>query len=77
MEHFISVCAERGNRCVLAGKVRLDEAMTFLSTEELAGEKKEDCVLIFNGYRDMDSPYSRNESSLDKFSTIFIDCDNP
>lgn len=77
MEHFISVCAERGNRCAVAGKVKLEEAIEFLSTEKLAGESKEDCVLIFNGYNDAEERYSRCESKLNRFSTVFIDCDNP
>ena len=78
MEHFISVCAERGNRCSIAGKVELGEAMTFLSTEALAGEEKSDCVLIFNGYKNTtNQTYARNERELDLFSTIFIDVDNP
>lgn len=77
MKHYISVCAERGNRCSVAGKVELEEAMKFLSTEELAGEDKSNSVLIFNGYKDEAGTYQRHERELDRFSTIFIDVDNP
>ena len=76
-KHYISVCASRGNHCAVAGKVELGEAMKFLSLPEMAGERKEDCVLIFNGYSDTEGHYSRLENELTKFSTIFIDADNP
>lgn len=77
MKHYISVCAEPGNRCQEAGKVELEEAMRFLSTPDLAGVEKSDCVLVFNGYSGTKERYLRNEGELDRFSTIFIDCDNP
>lgn len=76
MKHYISVCAERGINCPVAGKVELEEAMNLLSTENLAVDDKENSILLFNGYKDTDEHYERKEIQLDRFSTIFLDVDN-
>ena len=76
MKHYISVCAERGINCPVAGKVELEEAMNLLSTEKLAVDDKENSILLFNGYKNTDERYARLERELDRFSTIFLDIDN-
>ena len=77
MTNYVSVCVERGSLCRVAGKVELSEAMGVLCREDVAGEQKDECVLMFNGYRDDVERYARCESAMTKFSTVFIDCDNP
>lgn len=76
MKHYISVCAERGASCPVAGRVELGEAMGLLSTEELAVDDKTNSILLFNGYKNTDERYARLERELDRFSTIFLDVDN-
>ena len=76
MNHFISICSSRGAYAPHSKKVVFEKIFPLLCSPKIASEKKENSILIFNGYSSMLSTYARRESEVDRFSTIFLDVDN-
>lgn len=74
-KHWISICAD--NHSTTARRIDLFECMCHLQLPQYASETKDDSMLIFQGYKDVNGEYPRREGELELFSTIFIDCDNP
>ena len=75
MKHYISICADL--RSTTATKCDLFEWSVLVTQPQFAKKNKEDSMLVFNGYCSTENEYPRKESSLNKTSSIFIDCDNP
>lgn len=75
MKHYISICADK--EATEAKKIDLFEWSVLATLPEFAQKDKLDSMLVFNGYNDELPEYPRKESMLNKFSSIFIDCDNP
>ena len=74
MKHYISICSDRlANE---AKKIDLFDWSVLATLPEYAKPTKEESMLVFNGYNSDLDEYPRKESELDKFSSIFIDCDN-
>lgn len=75
MKHYISICA--GNKAETARRIDLFEWSVLASLPEYAAEKKDDSMLVFSGYSPDLDEYPRLEKHLTRFSSMFIDCDNP
>lgn len=75
MKHYISICSDI--HATEAYKIDLDEWMELTRSPKYAQLKKEDSLLVFNGYNASQGKYPRLESSFTATSTAFIDCDNP
>lgn len=74
MKHYISICAHK--EATEAKKIDLFEWSVLASQPQFAQKDKLDSMLVFNGYNSELWEYPRKESVLNKFSSIFIDCDN-
>lgn len=74
MKHYISICSDRF--ATEAKKVDLFEWTILASRPDYAQKTKDESMLVFNGYNETLSEYPRKESELNRFSSIFIDCDN-
>lgn len=75
MNHYISICSDI--HATEAYKIDLDEWIEHSRSTQYAQRRKEDSLLVFNGYNADQPKYPRLESALTKTSTAFIDCDNP
>lgn len=75
MKHYISICSDKFAK--EAKKIDLFEWSVLATLPEYARERKEDSLLVFNGYSSLDDEYPRQESALNSTSSVFIDCDNP
>ena len=75
MKHYISICSDRFAH--EAKKIDLFEWSQLATQTNYAADKKEDSMLVFNGYSSVEETYPRLESHLTNTSSIFIDCDNP
>lgn len=74
-KHYISICAH--NEATEAQKIDLFEWSVLTTLPQYAAESKNDSMMIYAGYNETKDIYPRLESSVDRFSTILIDCDNP
>lgn len=78
MKHYISICPYKF--ATEAKKIDLFDWSTLATLPQYARARKEDSMLVFNGYSDVagdDESYPRLESCLTVASSVFIDCDNP
>ena len=75
MNHYISICSDIYAQD--AYRIDLGEWMELTRSPKYAQLKKEDSLLVFNGYNADQPKYPRLESSFTAISTAFIDCDNP
>lgn len=76
MKHYISICSDRF--ASTAKKIDLFEWSVLAAQPNYAKDKKEDSMLVFNGYsNDEETSYPRQERHLTNASSFFIDCDNP
>ena len=73
-KHYISICGANDSK--YAEKIDLFEWSVFTTLPVYAAEKKDDSMLVFNGYNSDLAEYPRKESEVNRFSSIFIDCDN-
>ena len=74
-KHYISICA--CNKATDARKIDLFQWITLSALPKFAADNKNDSMMIYAGYNETKDVYPRLESSVDRFSTILIDCDNP
>lgn len=74
-KHYISICA--CNKATEAQKIDLFQWSVLSTFPQYAAESKNDSMMIYAGYNETKDIYPRLESSVDRFSTIMIDCDNP
>lgn len=75
MKNYISICSDIYAK--EAYRIDFGEWIELTRSPKYAQLKKEDSLLVFNGYNADQPKYPRLESALTTISTIFIDCDNP
>ena len=74
MKHYISICADK--EATEAKRIDLFDWSLLATLPEFAAKDKLDSMLVFNGYNSDLTEYPRRELFLNKFSSVFIDCDN-
>lgn len=75
MKNYISICSDIYAK--EAYRIDFGEWIELTRSPKYAQLKKEDSLLVFNGYNAEQPKYPRQENALTAISTIFIDCDNP
>ena len=74
MKHYISICTDK--EATDAKRIDLFDWSVLATLPQYAKKEKLDSMLVFNGYNNALEEYPRREYCLNKFSSIFIDCDN-